>query len=65
MKDLTTHQLKPMTISAARRLRAQCPKHDAPATGCRTTWDAKTGQDMARVIFSCGCHGLAPIKAAK
>lgn len=65
MMDFTTHTLPSMTLSAARALRATCPEHDAPATGCRTTWDAKTGKDVARMIFSCGCRGLAAITGAK
>ena len=65
MMGFTTHTLPAMTLSAARTLRATCPQHGQPANGCRTTWDAKTGKDMARLTFSCGCHGLATIGAKR
>ena len=60
MMDFTTHQLKTMSLNAARALRATCPVHKSPATGCVTTSDAK--EHVAKFTFECGCTAVAKVK---
>lgn len=64
---LRQHQLADMTLNQARNgLEAlSCPEHGEAATSSRTTWDVQTGRDMVRIVFACGCHGLAVIKKGR
>ena len=54
------YTLNPMTLSSARALRATCPVHKTPATGCVTTSDAK--EHVAKFTFECGCTAVAKVK---
>lgn len=54
------YTLNTMTLSSARALRATCPVHKTPATGCVTTSDAK--EHVAKFTFQCGCTAVAKVK---
>ena len=62
MTSTATVNLPAMTLNAARAMRAKCPQHGEAVKSCVTTWDADTGQHAARIVFACGCQGVAAIK---